>query len=123
MVVKVLREHKVASPRTELDLVFPGPARQAAGSHGVCRGSRFGKVQVDCGFVNDKGKPKYSPHDFRHFAASILIDEGFPVKKIQEIMGHAKISMTMDVYGHLFKDNEKDHERLAALELKLVSGA
>jgi integrase len=40
-------------------------------------------------------------HELRHSCASLLINEGFSLKDVQEWMGHADIKMTADIYGHL----------------------
>ncbi len=42
-----------------------------------------------------------SPHDARHTYASFLIAAGADFKVIQEAMGHASITTTIDRYGHL----------------------
>ncbi|MFI5891976.1 tyrosine-type recombinase/integrase [Actinoplanes sp. NPDC051513] len=44
-------------------------------------------------------RPRF--HDCRHTHASVLIAQGWPVKKIQKRLGHATFQITMDVYGHL----------------------
>jgi Phage integrase family len=41
-------------------------------------------------------------HDLRHTAASLMIQAGYPPKMLQEIMGHASITTTLDLYGHLY---------------------
>jgi integrase len=41
-------------------------------------------------------------HDLRHTCASLLIQLGAHPKVIQEWLGHKSITVTMDVYGHLF---------------------
>ncbi|MFE1551608.1 tyrosine-type recombinase/integrase [Streptomyces sp. NPDC058718] len=41
-------------------------------------------------------------HDLRHFYASLLIHHGESVKVVQRNLGHAKASMTLDVYTHLW---------------------
>ena len=41
-------------------------------------------------------------HDLRHTCASLLIALGAHPKVIQEVLGHRSITITMDVYGHLF---------------------
>ena len=46
-------------------------------------------------------------HAFRHTHASILLNAGLPYKEIQTRLGHAKISVTMDTYSHLSKENQK----------------
>jgi integrase-like protein len=40
-------------------------------------------------------------HDLRHTAASFMIQAGYPPKMLQEIMGHASITTTLDMCGHL----------------------
>lgn len=53
-----------------------------------------------------------TPHDLRHFYASTLIRSGASVKVVQARLGHASAKTTMDVYGHLFPD-EEDRTRQA----------
>jgi integrase len=48
----------------------------------------------------------YRFHSLRHAAAAIFIESGLPPKRIQEIMGHASIKMTFDLYGYLFEDRD-----------------
>ena len=43
-------------------------------------------------------------YDLRHTAASLLIREGASVKAVQNQLGHATASITLDTYGHLFPD-------------------
>jgi integrase len=57
-------------------------------------------------------------HDLRHSYASMLIAEGASVKLVQELMGHASASTTLDTYSHLFPDSA-DEARLA-IERRLV---
>ena len=47
------------------------------------------------------GFPHIRFHDLRHSCASMLIANGFNLKDIQDWLGHANISMTADIYGHL----------------------
>ncbi|MGQ4878865.1 tyrosine-type recombinase/integrase [Billgrantia sp. LNSP4103-1] len=51
-------------------------------------------------------QPKYRPYDLRHFFASMLIDQKTNLKKIQTLMGHTNIETTLNVYGHLFPDDD-----------------
>ncbi len=41
-------------------------------------------------------------HPRRHTFASLLIDSGENPKAVQEFMGHSTITVTFDLYGHLF---------------------
>ena len=40
-------------------------------------------------------------HDLRHWCASLLIAYDVHPKAIQEILGHANITTTLNIYGHL----------------------
>ncbi|VPB49073.1 phage integrase: site-specific recombinase [Streptococcus pneumoniae] len=52
--------------------------------------------------------PRLTFHAFRHTHASILLNAGLPYKEIQTRLGHSQISITMDTYSHLSKDNKKN---------------
>jgi integrase len=45
-----------------------------------------------------------TPHKLRHTAASLAIASGADVKVVQNMLGHATATMTLDVYGHLMRD-------------------
>jgi integrase len=45
-------------------------------------------------------------HLLRHFYVSTLIAAGRSVKEVQERLGHASASMTLDVYAHLWPSDE-----------------
>ena len=53
-------------------------------------------------------------HDFRHSHASYLIEKKVNIYKISKRLGHSKISITLDTYGHLL-DVDGD-EILRAIE-------
>lgn len=69
-------------------------------------------LMIETGFavktMDDNGsshKTDFTIHGLRHFHASLMIDAGMQIKELQEHMGHATIQMTLDTYGHLFKDD------------------
>ena len=43
-------------------------------------------------------------HDLRHSCISLLLAKGVPVKVVSEMAGHADISVTLSVYGHVLPD-------------------
>lgn len=47
------------------------------------------------------GLPPIRLHELRHSCASLLINNGFGLKDIQEWLGHADIGTTANTYGHL----------------------
>ena len=56
---------------------------------------RFSKL------LEKNGLPHIRFHEIRHSCASLLMNEGFTLKDIQEWMGHADITTTANIYGHL----------------------
>ncbi len=46
--------------------------------------------------------PRLHLHALRHCAASLLIAQGRHPREIMEHLGHSRIALTMDLYGHIF---------------------
>jgi integrase len=126
LVVNTLREWKLQCPKSEHHLVFPtGAGEIEYHSNIVHRG--LGPAQVKAGVKTKDGKPKYPGlHALRHFYASWCIsrrkDGGLelPIKVVQERLGHSTITMTADIYGHLFPSAD-DGSELAEAEKRLLS--
>ncbi len=47
--------------------------------------------------------PKIRFHDLRHTAATILLTQDVHPKKVQELLGHSSITLTLDTYSHVMK--------------------
>jgi integrase len=47
------------------------------------------------------GVPPVRLHDCRHTAATMMLEAGYPMKLVQEILGHASMAITADVYSHI----------------------
>jgi integrase len=60
------------------------------------------------------GLPKIRGHDLRHTFATLLLSKGTHPKIVQEMLGHANISMTLDTYSHVLPTMQD--EAIAALE-------
>lgn len=112
LIVNALREWKLACPKGDLDLVFPtGEGKAEWHTNIIERGLK--PTMVAAGVVDANGEAKYTGmHALRHFYASWCInrrvDGGLelPPKMVQQRMGHSSITMTMDVYGHLFPSTD-----------------
>jgi integrase len=50
------------------------------------------------------GLPRTRFHDLRHTAATLLLGRGVNPKIVSEMLGHASISITLDVYSHVLPD-------------------
>lgn len=53
-----------------------------------------------CLFCEKYGFPHINPHLFRHSVASILLSSGVDVLTVANMLGHADVSTTMDIYAH-----------------------
>ena len=49
-------------------------------------------------FMKRNGFPDMSPHDLRHTCATLLLSSGADVKSVQNILGHADASTTLNYY-------------------------
>ncbi|HFZ9659542.1 TPA: tyrosine-type recombinase/integrase [Streptococcus agalactiae] len=58
--------------------------------------------------ITEIGIPRFTFHAFRHTHASLLLNAGISYKELQYRLGHATLAMTMDIYGHLSMDKEKE---------------
>jgi integrase len=43
-------------------------------------------------------------HDLRHTCATLLLRQGVNTKYVQDLLGHADISLTLNVYSHVLPD-------------------
>ena len=117
-----LKEWKLACPKGEHDLVFPTSTGAIDHHKNMLRS--LVPVMKTAGVVKKDGTPKYALHSCRHFFASWCInpaDRGgreLSAKVVQTLLGHSSIMMTLDVYGHLFRDGS-DRAELAELEKAL----
>jgi len=50
--------------------------------------------------------PAISPHDLRHTYATLALRRGVAVEVVSKVLGHARVSITLDVYRHVL-DNER----------------
>ena len=79
-------------------------------SHGRNRGSPLTRAML-WKIVSDAADAlgfKAHPHDFRHFRASELLNNGVRLEVIQEILGHADIGTTRKIYAHLDRETVRE---------------
>ncbi len=65
-----------------------------------------------------KPLPRISPHDLRHTAGTLMLRRGVPVEVVSKILGHARVSITLDVYRHV-SDLEKRAQIVDLFEHRL----
>ena len=54
------------------------------------------------------GLPVMRYHDLRHGAASLMAAQGVPARMAMEILGHAQISTTLNIYTHIAPELQKE---------------
>lgn len=54
------------------------------------------------------GRPDARPHDLRHTAATVAIASGADIKSVQDMLGHATASFTLNIYAHTSEQMMKD---------------
>lgn len=118
IVTDMVFEWRKRCPKSEYDLIFPtkegNPILLAKFAEGA-----WTPLMREAGLMTtqkqDDGetvsRPRYTPYALRHYYASKLIEQGKDFKYIQNVMGHSRIEITFNVYGHLIRGNEKAHKR------------
>src|SRR5579859_5108060 len=101
-VVAALRAHRrrqleehlaVGEAWKDLDLVFC----TNTGNHIAASNLRTAHMRL----LNRLQLPYIRFHDLRHTAATLLLLQGVPVKVVSELLGHASVTITMNLYMHV----------------------
>lgn len=105
----LLKEHKVATPFSgPSDYVFASAVGTGLGYRNVERRG-LARAATRAG-IEQEGLPRLRLHDLRHtFASHLIVDLRLDVAQVSRVLGHARPSITLDTYTHLF-----DHASHAA---------
>ncbi len=85
----------------DLDLVFPNSVGRPM-EHSNLRIRSFQPL------LEKAGLPRIRLHDLRHTAATLLLLQGVHVKVVSEMLGHASIAITLDLYSHVLPDMQRE---------------
>src|SRR5439155_5162847 len=98
----LLKAHKLASPSSgERDYVFATRLGTPLGYRNVERRG-LTHAAKEAGLEREELAP-LRLHDLRHtFASHLIVDLGLDVAQVSTILGHARPSITLDTYTHLF---------------------
>jgi integrase len=110
-----LAAYKQASPfATPGDWVF-GTGRGTPHCHRNVAQRVLSRAADEAGLDAD-GWPPLRFHDLRHtFASHLIVDLGLDVAQVSRILGHARITITLDTYTHLFDDARHTNELRARM--------
>ena len=72
------------------------------------------------GIMQRAGVPEITTHDLRHTAATQMILAGVPVVIVSQKLGHAAVSITLDLYAHVLPSDQSQAN--AAMEALLARG-
>lgn len=100
--VEAIEETCPLEDRTPERRVFQG-ITEATAYQAMSRACKLAKV------------PHYHPHDLRHRRITIWHQSGVPARELAERAGHARPSMSLDVYSHVMPPDEPPKGRLEAL--------
>lgn len=109
-------------PRTKTDAgvrttIFPDPLKELIprGKKGPMFESTLRRFKTCWSHYCDDLGISITPHQLRHAYASILFDAGIEAKDAQDLLGHADISVTQNIYTHIQKTRkEKTADKLNA---------
>jgi integrase len=88
------------------DFVFADLDGNAMSPNGLSRA--WGK------FVRRHGLPRVSFHALRHTSVSMLINAGLDPVSISKRIGHSNPSITLRIYSHLFRPDDRAHHIIDA---------
>ena len=73
------------------------------------RAAAFGRALMENPLMRAAGLPKTTrPYDLRHTFATLMLEQGENPKVVQEVLGHSRITHTMDTYSHVSPNIQKE---------------
>ncbi|OUC97411.1 tyrosine-type recombinase/integrase [Streptosporangium minutum] len=106
--VDALKRHKSAHNKERLH------AGQDWTEHGLIFPTSFGNPSDPDTFshlfsklTQKAGLGHWHPHELRHSGASLMLAQGTPLHVVSDVLGHASIAITKDVYGHLMEGDKR----------------
>ncbi|OGN98679.1 MAG: hypothetical protein A2Z71_11290 [Chloroflexi bacterium RBG_13_50_21] len=107
--IEVLRGHyerqqteRIAASEAwkEYDLIFPTSVGTPIDQRSLLRTFKI--------LLKNAGFPPFRFHDLRHTSAILMLNHDIPVIIVSRRLGHARASITSDVYGHLLPNMQDE---------------
>jgi len=97
---QLLRRMELEGAYQDNGLLFPGALGEPLNPMAVTRALQS--------FAKRLGLGRAKVHDLRHFHASVMLQNGASLLLVSRRLGHASVSTTGDVYGHLLPGAQKE---------------
>jgi integrase len=104
--VPELKRWKLACPLTSRGLVFPGEPNAQGERKPIDADILLRNIL--CRALRKAGLPPLRFHDLRHMAGTLMHEAGVPLKRAQEILGHASERTTLAIYTHSMRRTHDD---------------
>lgn len=121
-IVEMLAEFLALYPTTNPDGIVLASEAGTPVTPGNFRKSQWLPLQKRAGVAATGGGPMRF-HALRHFACSWMIENGWPITDVSEMLGHANVAITLQVYAHTVKGRTQSAEAMQSLAEKLLSQA
>jgi integrase len=109
-----LKRWKLACPITDRGLVFPGEPNAKGERNPIDADILLRNILRRA--LRKAGLPELRFHDLRHMACTLMHEAGVPLKRAQEILGHASERTTLSIYTHSMRRTHDDSaDKIAAL--------
>ena len=95
----------------EMDLVFPNTIGRPLDGTNLLRMQFYP-------LLKRAGLPRVRLHDLRHTAATLLLGQSINPKIVSELLGHASVAITLDLYSHCLPDMQQ--QAAAAMDAVLT---
>jgi integrase len=99
--IRQLQEKQLAGNRwKENDLIFPSTIGTPINQNNLYRSFKE--------LLKTIGLPEIRFHDLRHTAATLMLNHGVAPIIVSKRLGHSRVSITLDVYGHLIPEMQNE---------------
>jgi integrase len=110
--IKLLQEYMLKQPKQEpTDPLFQTETGKRPTQGYLRKRFKFAGNAIGCSWVN--------LHTMRHTFASRLFKEGVDVKVVSELLGHASVSTTYDIYVHFINNVISDSVNLLNTDINI----
>jgi integrase len=101
LVLDALRAHKVRQAQERLKASKPWPDNDMVFASRVGTPTSHGALRkINKRICEAAGLGKWTPHEYRHTAGSLLLDAGVHREDVRRILRHKNMRMIDQVYGH-----------------------